>query len=109
MDTVNNYEDKDAVKIAVDPDHRRDFAWEGWTGFEIVGQDEGESYKDSAPITTYLERLSDNTYWEFNWDKYTSHYGSGDHDFGNDPYLYKVNRTEKVVSQTVVSWDRVVT
>lgn len=102
-----NYEDKDAIKIAIDPGHFRDFAWEGWDGFEIVDEIEDESYKDLAPATTVLKRVSDGTFWEFNWEKYTSHYGSGDHYFDHDPYLYKVNRKEEVVTKTVVSWVRV--
>ena len=101
------YEDKDATKIPIDPGHLRDFAWDGWEGFEIVAEDEADSYKDLAFATTYLKRLSDNSFWQFNWEKYTSHYGSGDHYFDNDPFLYKVNRVEKVITRTEVEWVRI--
>jgi hypothetical protein len=103
---MTKYQDQDTNKIPVDPADFRLIAFDGWEGFDIVDTQEGSSYKDSAPTTTVLKRLSDDTYWAFNWEQYTSHYGSGDHCFYN-PYLYKVERREEVITRTIVHWTEV--
>lgn len=97
------YQDQNVTKIKVDPDDFRSLAFNGIEGFKQADLVEGESYKDSAPTKTILHRLSDDTFWAFNWYQYTSHYGNGDHMF-YDPYLYEVGKHTEVVSRTVVTW-----
>jgi hypothetical protein len=104
---MSNYEDREAIKIPVEKHDCRHFARGDWDGFTTVDEIEDEGYKDLAPVTTILARISDNTYWEFNWEKCTSYYGSGDSYYDNDPYLYKVDKIEKVVTRTEVTWEKV--
>lgn len=72
------------------------FAWgdlEGYTEVECI-VDHESMYKDCAPAETICKRDSDGTCWSLSWDKYMSHYGSGDH-------MYHDTRITQVVSTTV--------
>lgn len=100
-------EDSDAITIELNEEQRRCFAWGDLEGFAIVWEDEDESYKDSAPVYVVAQRKSDGSYWEFNWSKHTSHYGHGEHSYNMESNIRRVNKVEKVVTQTIVDWVRI--
>lgn len=106
---MKNYQDADLDSVSIDlsPEERRLFAWGDLEGFNLVHEDEGESYKDSAPVTTICQRESDGSYWKYMWDKHTSHYGHGEHDYDVETNIRRVNKVEKVVTTTVVDWIRI--
>jgi hypothetical protein len=77
------------------------FSWgdlEGWEFVETVDYPDTQ-YKDFMTATTIAIKEDTGDHYALDWDKYTSYYGSGEHEFPNLEVYQVKKETITVVSE----------
>ena|ERR1700757_4076365 len=101
------YQDRIALDIEIDPRDREDFALGYYPGFIEIDTIDSGQFKDRVCLTTILERLSDNTYWSFQWSEAIETPGTEGNDYNMDNYMHKIRRVQIGEAWRVVDWVRV--